>query len=389
MEDLKRAQALQAELTAWRRYLHRHPETGMALPETSAFVLERLREMGFEPAELPHGGITALAGGKRPGKTVLLRADMDALPMKEESGLPFASCREGIAHTCGHDMHTAALLGAAKLLKEEEDALPGTVKFMFQPGEETLQGAKSMVADGILEQPHVDAAVMMHMAPLLPTGMVFYGSGTVAASSDPFRITVRGKGGHGARPHLSVDPINAAAHIHLSLQELISRETDAADPAVLTIGTFHAGTADNVIPSEAVMTGTLRTYNKKVRDFLLPRMREMVELTAKAFRAEGEFLVTSSVLPLKADPAVVNPAGAAFQRELGGKAVESHEPMCGSEDFAEVTDRVPSLCFLLGGGSREEGFSHGIHHPKVRFQEDSLSYGAAAYVLAATARLTP
>lgn len=388
MEELKRAEALKAELIETRRHLHRHPEVGMDLPETTAYVMKRLRDLGLEPSELPHGGVTALIGGKQGGKTVLLRADMDALPMKEESGLSYASLRENAAHTCGHDLHTACLLGAARLLREREASLPGTVKLMFQPAEENLLGAKSMIADGILEHPAVDAAVMLHMAPMVPAGTLILGSGVVAASSDPFTIRVTGKGGHGAMPHLAVDPINAAAHIHLALQELISRETDSLNTAVLTIGTFHAGTAENIIPGEAVMTGTLRTYDKKVREYLLPRMQEIVELTAWAFRALGEFRVDASTLPLVADRAVADTVAAAFREKFGPEQVLiRNEPMCGSEDFAEIADRVPAIRFLLGGGSPEQGCRYGIHHPKIAYCEDCLPVGAAAYVTAALALL--
>lgn len=388
MDLQKRAQALREELVETRRRLHRHPELSMDLPETTAYVMDRLRAMGCEPVELPHGGVTALISGGKAGRTVLLRADMDALPMKEESGLPFASLREGAAHTCGHDLHTACLLGAARMLQEMGPELPGAVKLMFQPGEETLLGAKSMIADGILEAPKADAAVMLHMAPMVPCGTLILGSGVVAASSDPFTITVKGKGGHGAMPHLAVDPINAAAHIHLALQELISRETDSLNTAVLTIGTFHAGTAENIIPGEAVMTGTLRTYDKKVREYLLPRMREVVELTARAFRAEGALRIDASVLPLAADRAAADTVAEAFRRIFGGERVLiRNEPLCGSEDFAEIADRVPALRILLGGGSPEEGCCYNIHHPKIVYREDCLPTGAAAYAAAALALL--
>lgn len=387
MNFTTQAQALQEELTGWRRTLHQHPEVGMQLPHTTAFVMERLREMGYAPEELPHGGVTALAGDPGKGKTVLLRADMDALPIQEESGLPFASRCEGAAHCCGHDLHTTALLGAAKLLKEAEASLPGAVKLMFQPAEEIMRGAKSMIDDGILENPKVDAAVMLHMVAQIPSGVLLYGSGTVAASSNVFSITVEGKGGHGARPFEAIDPINAACHIHLALQELISRETDAMNPAVLTIGAFHAGTAENIIPSSAVLRGTLRTFDKEVRDFLLSRLRDVCELTARAFRATATVTLESSTPPLIADERAVDIVGRVFTQRFGQKAILRQSVMSGSEDFAEIADRVPSVCFLLGGGSEEEGCLYGIHHPKVRFVEDCLPVGAAAYAEAAHALL--
>lgn len=388
MDFLQQAQDLLPQMISWRRVLHQHPEVGMELPHTTAFVMDTLSQLGYTPRELPHGGVTALVGAPSPsGSTILLRADMDALPMEEESGLPFASTNPQAAHCCGHDMHTAALLGAAKLLKDQEHTLQGQVKLMFQPAEETLLGAKSMIADGILEQPKVTGAVMMHMAPLVESGMVLYGEGTVAASSDVISITVTGKGGHGARPALAVDPINAACHIHLALQALLSRETDAMNPAVLTFGSFHAGTAENIIPSQAVMRGTLRTYQKELRNFLLPRVEEIATLTAQAFRATAKVEIEASIPPLTADSSSVERVGKAFAHCLGDKAQVAKSVMSGSEDFAEISDLVPSVCFLLGGGNEAEGCHYGIHHPKVLYKEESLVNGCAAYACAAVALL--
>lgn len=237
MSYLQRAQELYDQMVSDRRYLHQHPEVGMELPETTEYVIKRLSEMGCQPQQLG-GGVTATVTGNPQGKVFLLRADMDALPMEEKSGLPFASQRSR-AHTCGHDMHTAMLLGAAQMLKEREKELNGTVKFMFQPGEEVLAGAKSMVEAGILENPHVDAAMGAHMIPMIPVGLGGYGTGVVSASSDHLVIQIEGKGGHGAHPHTAVDPINIGVHIHLALQELISREVDPAETVVLTFGKFQ------------------------------------------------------------------------------------------------------------------------------------------------------
>ena len=263
MSYLQRAQELYEQMVSDRRYLHQHPEVGMELPETTEYVIKRLAEMGCQPQRLG-GGVTATVTGNPQGKVFLLRADMDALPMEEKSGLPFASQRS-CAHTCGHDRHTAMLLGAARMLKEREKELNGTVKFMFQPGEEVLAGAKSMVAAGILENPHVDAAMGAHMIPMIPVGFGGYGTGVVSASSDHLVIQIEGKGGHGAHPHTAVDPINIGVHIHLALQELISREVDPAEAVVLTFGKFQGGGAANIIPATAVMEGTLRTFNEELR----------------------------------------------------------------------------------------------------------------------------
>ena len=224
----------------------------MDLPDTCAYVTEELRKMGYEPY-LVGGGVVAMLDGDPDGKVILLRGDMDALPMEEHSGEPFASKRPGKMHACGHDTHTAMLLGAARLLMDNKDKVKGRVKFMFQPGEEVLSGARSMIEAGILEDPHVDAAMGAHMIPMIPAGLGGYGTGVVSASSDHLVIRVEGRGGHGAHPQSTVDPINIGVHIHLALQELLSREADPAELVVLTFGKFQGGDAANIIPSSAVL----------------------------------------------------------------------------------------------------------------------------------------
>ena len=261
-ELLKESRTLEPQLQQWRRTLHRHPEVGFDLTQTKALVKTALTEMGYEPKDCGRAGVLALAGGKKPGRTILLRADMDALPISEESGEEFRSEVPGKMHGCGHDMHTAMLLGAAKLLKAHEDELEGTVKLEFQPAEEIFQGSPDMLANGLLEDPHVDAAVMFHVLAgmPLPTGTVLVpGGGITMASCEQYHIVVRGKGGHGSTPENCIDPITAAAHIHIALQEINSRELKPGDVGVLTTGRFEAGAASNVIPDVAQMWGTIRT----------------------------------------------------------------------------------------------------------------------------------
>ena len=260
MNYLQSAQALYEQMVRDRRHLHQHPEVGMDLPETCSYVMARLTEMGYQPRRLG-GGVTATVTGKPDGKVFLLRADMDALPMREESGLPFASQRS-CAHTCGHDMHTAMLLGAAQLLRDRAAELNGTVKFMFQPGEEVLSGARSMIEAGILEDPHVDAAMGAHMIPMIPAGLGGYGTGVVSASSDHLVIRVEGRG-EPRRP----SPVHRGPYQHRrphpsGAQELLSREADPAELVVLTFGKFQGGDAANIIPSSAVLEGTLRTFSE-------------------------------------------------------------------------------------------------------------------------------
>lgn len=377
MDFWKRAQELKDEITQNRRHIHQNAEVGLNLPNTKAFVMEKLREYGLKPTECGHG-VTATLG--KPGKTLLLRADMDALPMPEESGEPFACPTGETAHACGHDMHTAMLLTAAKMLKENEDALCGTVKLMFQPAEETFEGARDMLENGLLENLPVDAALAYHVAAgKSPVGFVMYNdSGVMMASVDGFEITVHGRGSHGANPNLAIDPINVGVHIHLALQELIARESDPTKTCVLTIGQFMAGTAANIIPDTAVLRGTIRTNDKKARALLVRRMRETAERTAAVYNATVEIRTLSEVCPLVCDKSVTDD----MLRYMGALNIPNFTPYggisaTGSEDFALVAERVPSAMMYLGAGYMDERGQYTAHNPKVVFNEGVLPIGAA------------
>ncbi|MDD4311205.1 MAG: M20 family metallopeptidase [Eubacteriales bacterium] len=387
---VEQANALQGKLVEWRRHLHQNPEVSMELPETAAFVKERLEEMGYEPAYVAGTGVVALAGRKKPGKCFLLRADMDALPILEDTDLEYKSVN-GRMHACGHDFHTTMLLGAAKLLKEHEDEIEGTVKLMFQPAEETLKGAKAMIDAGILENPRVDAAMMIHVGagiPNLSTGLIIVpDSGTCTAASDWFEIHINGKGGHGAMPEMTVDPLNVAAHTHIALQEINSREISAADSAVVTVGMMSGGTTSNVIPDTAVLNGTIRTFDEKVRQFVLKRVVEISEGTAKAFRAETKADIIigcpSAICDQKASDDVRNSLREVFGPAVPDPAMLGMMKMNGSEDFSFVTQLVPSVFVMVSAGSVEEGYQYPMHHPKATFNETALSRGAAVYAVAA------
>ncbi len=373
MSYLEKAKGILPELVGFRRTLHAMPEVGKDLPETAAFLERKLAEMGYAPKRLTPCGIVAEAGR---GPVFLLRADMDALPVKEESGLPFAS-ENGCAHVCGHDLHMAMLLGAAKLLKEKEETLTGTVRFMFQPDEEGMSGALDMIAAGVLEQ--AEGALALHVMPNLPCGAVAASAGPVMASQDRFRLIVTGKGGHGARPEETFDPINAAAHVYLAWQEILAREVRSTDPAVVTVGSFHAGRAANVIPETAVLEGTVRTFQKATKEFVKRRLSEIAEATAAAFRAKADLTFYGDI------PAVVNDPGLTDllvkRLKAAGIEVIPWEKDTISEDFSYITERVPAAMFFLGTGETENGA--GLHHPKVRFDENALAFGAAALAEAA------
>ena len=386
---LEAAKALEPQLQEWRRTLHRHPEVGFDLPQTKALVKKALTEMGYTPQDCGKCGVIALAGGKRPGKVILLRGDMDALPLQEESGEEFSSELPGKMHGCGHDMHTAMVLGAAKLLKEHEDEIEGTVKLEFQPAEEIFQGSLDMINSGLLENPKVDAAVMFHVLAgmSLPAGMVLVpGGGITMASCEQYHIVVHGKGGHGSMPNACIDPITAAAHIHIALQEINSRELDPAGFGVFTTGRFEAGKASNVIPDTADMWGTIRTVDpeQKVSALIHQRMTEIAQGVATAYRCTAEVEFSDYCPCMVVDTPLASNA-LTYMTELLGKGAMDMTPLTGgkpgggSEDFAFVSHEVPTVSMFLAAGNAKEGYTYGQHHPKVRFDDSILYRGTAAY----------
>lgn len=384
MNYYERAQELKDETIENRRYFHTNAEVGLNMPKAQAYVMEKLKEYGLEPKECGHGVTATLGQGK---KTLLLRADMDALPMEEKSGLDFACPTKTEAHTCGHDFHAAMLLTAARLLKENEDELKGTVKFMFQPAEETFEGSKDMIAAGILENPAVDAALAFHVTPgNTPIGLYMYNNkSTMMFSVDGFRITIKGKGEHGAYPHKAVDPINIGVHIHLALQELIARESDPSHACVLTIGNFSAGTAPNIIPDTAVLQGTLRTNNPDTRKFLVQRIREVSERVAAVYNGSAEVEALSEVPPLICDPELTNEM-TGYMEELGIPGTMGYPGIeaSASEDFAVIAEKVPSTFMYISAGYTDGRTVSTSHSPDVVFNEDVCPVGAAWMAYCAT-----
>ena len=386
---LAEAEALQPQLQKWRRTIHRNPEIGFDLPKTRTLVKQALTEMGYQPQDCGKAGILALAGGKRPGKTILLRGDMDALPIFEESGEVFASEIPGRMHGCGHDMHTAMMLGAARLLKAHEDELEGTVKLEFQPAEEIFQGSPDMLAHGLLEDPHVDAAVMFHVlgGMPLPLGEVLVpGGGITMASCEQYHIVVHGKGGHGSMPENCIDPITAAAHIHIALQEINARELSQNDFGVLTTGRFAAGAASNVIPDTAEMWGTIRTTDPENKSGALirQRMTEIAQGVAAAFRCTAEVTFSDFCPCMVVDETLSKDAFGYLSEMLGQgvmdmTALTGGKPGGGSEDFAFVSHEVPTVSLFLACGGPAQGCRYSQHHPKVRFDDSVLYKGSAAY----------
>ncbi|MCI9184696.1 MAG: amidohydrolase [Lachnospiraceae bacterium] len=386
MQDImKSAKSLKSELIEIRRALHQHPEVGRSLPWTKNFIIKKLKEYGYEPREMGGSGVVATVQGGEKGKAILLRADMDGLAIKEKAPVPFAA-QGGTMHACGHDMHTAMLLGAAKLLRQYQSHIDGTIKLAFQPDEEGFTGAKEMIEAGILENPHIDAGMALHVHSGAPSGTVICGVGTCLSGCTLFRIRVKGKGCHGALPETGVDPINIAAHIYLALQAINAREVSPQTPVVLTMGKFSGGEAPNIIPEEVVMEGTIRTMDRELASQIFTRMEEIALQTALMFRGSAEVEEMASVPPLH------NHAG--MVREIAGYIREAYDPdrvifsekgVMASEDFASYTYEIPCCYLLVGAGSPQEDELYGkpMHNNCVVFNEDVLPLGGFLYAYGA------
>ncbi len=372
---LAKAAAMQEDLIHWRRILHQNPEIGFELPKTLAFVEDKLREFGYTPMRLGCAGIVVPAG--KTGKTFLLRADMDALPMEEKSGLPFASTN-GNCHSCGHDIHTASLLGAAKLLKEQEQELAGTVKIMFQPCEEGMGGMKDMLACGLLENPKPDAALAFHVIGE-KTGSVGIRSGYAGASCDTFEITINGVGCHGAATYLGVDPINITAHLVTALQVLNSREVAPDQMLVVSVCTIHGGDAPNIVPDFCKISGTIRTADNTVREFAKKRVAEIANTVAATFRATAHVEMRDGAPPMINDTDLCSKLTMYINDILGEGTVWEIPAMTGSEDFSLLCESIPTVLAWVGTGNAEEGYPYNNHHSAVTFNEQAIHKISAAY----------
>lgn len=382
---MEAAERVRDDIVSDRRELHRHPETGACLPKTKEYVKQCLTGMGYGPVEICESGIVATITGKDSGRCVLLRADMDALKVKERTELPFRSENDNM-HACGHDMHAAMLLGAARILKEHQSMLNGTVKLVFQPDEEGFTGAKTMLAAGVLEDPKPDIGIALHVNSGTPSGLVLCGKGTFMAGCTLFRIIVKGVGCHGAMPETGVDPINIAAHVYLSVQEIVSREIAAKSPAVVTIGKFAGGDAPNIIPQQVIMEGTIRTFDRELTAQIMKRIGEIAKSTAEAFRGEALLEEISSAPPLVNDPELMTQMSGYVAELFGEKsAVLLEGGGMGSEDFASYTYELPCAYMLLGAGTAQENALYGkpMHNEKVVFNEDILVKGAAIHAYCA------
>lgn len=389
------AAAISGEIAELRHSIHAEPEIGLDLPKTQRKVLDALEGL---PLEISCGqalsSVTAVLRGGRPGKTVLLRGDMDALPVTERTGIPYASQVPGAMHACGHDLHTAMLVGAARLLSARQAELPGNVIFMFQPGEEGAGGARLMITEGVLEAAgeRPAAAYALHVASsLLSLGLVASRAGTAMAAADTLHVTVRGRGGHGSQPHLASDPIPTACELVIALQTMVTRRFDVFDPVVLTVGTFHAGTTDNVIPDDASFVATIRTFSPQTRDRIRESALHLVRQIASAhgLAAEAEFV--------DGYPVTVND-----QTEFGfaeqitgellgdGKFLAAPFPLTGSEDFSYILEQVPGAFLMIGAcpAGNEPATAAYNHSAEAVFDDAVLADGTALYAELALRRLS-
>nr|WP_239549212.1 M20 family metallopeptidase [Scopulibacillus daqui] len=373
------AEGIEKQIVQFRRHFHQYPELSFSEYKTAAFISNLLEDYGIEVQRNVAGtGVIGLIKGHLPGKTIALRADMDALPIDEATNLDFASCHPGIMHACGHDLHMAVLLGSAILLSQCKHKIKGNVKLIFQPGEEKLTGAKEVIEAGVLENPRVDAIIALHCWPELPAGMIGIRRGPITAAADFLEITIKGNTGHAAHPHQCVDPIVIAGHVVSALQTIVAREISPSEPAVVTIGKINGGTASNVIPEGVTLSGMVRTVNAELQK----RMPEMIERivckTAESMRGDAELAYTSATPPLISDDRMVDLIDRVVRDILGeDRLVYLENPSLGSEDFSIYTEKIPGVLFRLGTHNEKRESKAALHNASVIFDEKALTIGTA------------
>lgn len=379
MIDFKaEAEGLRDELVARRRDLHMHPELAFEEFRTAGIVADELRELGLEvQTGVGKTGVVGILEGEHDGPTVLVRADMDALPILEETGLPYASQTPGKMHACGHDGHTTIGLGVAKLLAHHRAQLAGRVKFVFQPAEEIVGGAKAMVADGVLQNPRPDVTLGLHLWNSMPIGKLGVGDGPVMAGSSVFTIKLTGKGGHAALPNISIDPVVCAAQVITALQSIVSRNVDPLESAVISVTRVQAGTAYNIIPQEAELWGTVRMFKVEVREQVARRMREVVNGIAAAMGCTASIDITHNSLPVRNDPTVAERGRAVLRRFVGDEGIITTERTMGAEDVGLFMDDIPGLYFFVGASVPNQTDYYGHHHPRFDFDENALPLSVA------------
>jgi amidohydrolase len=379
IEKIKKLAKENAENTIrQRRHLHQNPELSFCEFETAKFIAKELRALGLEPTEGVAGtGLVAVIEGNNPAKkTIALRADIDALPILEQNDVAYKSNNEGVMHACGHDVHTSSLLGAAKILVELKNEFEGTIKLIFQPAEEKAPGGASlMIADGVLQNPDVNGIIGQHVAPNIPVGKIGFREGMYMASTDEVYMKIIGKGGHGAAPHQAVDPILAASHIIVALQQIISRNRNPSFPSVLTFGKFNAEGATNIIPNEVYIEGTFRCMDESWRAEGLQKMQKMAEGMAEAMGAKCEFWIEKGYPFLQNNPGLTQSLRAYAAEYVGLENIIDLDLWMGGEDFAFYSQKVPACFYRLGTRNEAKGIVSGVHTPTFDIDEEALEIG--------------
>ena len=363
---------------ALRRDFHRHPELGFQEVRTSGIVAKELNKLNLEVRSgVGKTGVVALLEGRQPGPVVLIRVDMDALPIQEETGAEYASTVSGVMHACGHDGHTAIGLTVAHLLNQHRDQLKGSVKFVFQPAEEGLGGAEAMLEDGLMSNPSPDIALSVHLWNEEPLGWIGVTPGPVMAAADIFRIQIQGKGGHGAQPHLAVDPVAASAQIISALQTVVSRNVPPREAAVVSVTTMRAGEAFNVIPDTADLQGTIRTFNQEVRQRIVERFHQIVDGISSAMGCQATIELQSITPAVVNDPQVTALVQEVCAQILPESQLDVTTSVMGSEDMAFIMQKVPGCYILVGSANPEKGLDASHHHPRFDVDEESMTHAAA------------
>jgi amidohydrolase len=370
------SESLQPEVIKWRRHLHANPELSYDEFNTAKFVTEQLKSFGLEPMSMATTGLVALIQGK-PGKnTIALRADMDALPIEEKNNVAYKSTKPGVMHACGHDVHTASLLGTAKILSQIKNEFEGTVKLIFQPGEEKNPGGASyMIKEGALQNPTPNSIIGQHVMPLVPVGKVGFREGMYMASSDEIYLKVIGKGGHGAAPELTIDPVVIAAHIIIGLQQVISRNANPKQPTVLTFGRIMAEGATNIIPNEVNIAGTFRALNEQWRKEGLEKIEKMAKGIAESMGGMCEVNISHGYPYLENNPELTRRIRQAAEAYVGKENVVDIDLTLGSEDFAYYSHVVPASFYRLGTRNEAKGLTSYVHTPTFDIDEDALKLG--------------
>lgn len=361
-----------------RRYIHANPELSFQEYETAKYVADQLRGLGLDPVEgVAETGVVALIKGKNPeSNTIALRGDMDALPILEANDIDYKSKNEGVMHACGHDVHTACLLGAARILVALKDQFDGTIKLVFQPGEEKNPGGASlMIKDGALENPRPTRMMGQHVMPFIPTGKFGFREGMYMASADEVYLTVKGKGGHAALPDKVVDPILIASHILIALQQVVSRNADPKTPTVLSFGSIHGGQAQNIIPEEVKIAGTFRALNENWRFEAHKRIKSIAEGLAESMGGSCDVNIDVGYPFLTNDVETTKVAREAAEIYVGAENIVDLDLWMGAEDFAYYTHEVPSCFYRLGTGNEEKGTTNGVHTPNFNIDEDAIELG--------------